>query len=62
MKSRKAAGSADTVITGVEAKKMKLQIPRPLNLKVADSKNATIMFLSAEAAEEEKKASAAKEE
>jgi hypothetical protein len=46
--ARKAAGAADTVIIGMDAKKKKLQIPRPLNLKIADPKSTTLTFVSAE--------------
>lgn len=62
MAARKAAGAADTVIIGMDAKKKKLQIPRPLNLKIADPKSTTLTFVSAEAVEEEKKTNAAKED
>ena len=62
MKDRKAAGSTDTVIKEVEAKKKKLQIPRPLNLKPSDAKQILLTFISAETEAEEKKTIAAKEE
>ena len=60
--ARKAAGATDTVIMGMDAKKKKLQIPRPLNLKIANEKKIEISFISAAAAEEEKKANATKED
>ena len=46
----------------MDAKKKKLQIPRPLNLKIANEKKIEISFISAAAAEEEKKANATKED
>lgn len=62
MAARKAAGSAETVIKEPEAKKKKLQIPRPLNLKPVNPKEVLLTFISEQAEEEAKKAALSKEE
>ena len=45
---RKQAGSVDTQISGLEAKKKKIQIPQPLNLAVKAPKDNLLVFCTDE--------------
>ena len=59
-RDRKAAGSVESQVKEADAKKKKLQIPQPLNLKIANPKDNLITFLTDDMVEESKVTETAK--